>query len=62
MTDLDKFIELYKSVGIRFDLQKVDDEVWIKLDSSNVSWEGGWLHSTFCFNKEGQFIRQEINE
>ena len=65
MTDLEKFVDLYKSFGI--DLNVCNDDksggFIIKMSSKDNSFGGYlYLYSTIKFDKDGVFIRQYFYE
>jgi len=66
MTDLEKFIELYKSVGIDLPIRYEDDGMpflKIKEHDKNKKIIGyPWFYTDICFDKDGTFIEQGIWE
>lgn len=64
MTDLQRFIDLYKSVGIDLKPEKIRDQYVIHLESgSNEKLEGyTFFYSNIYFDKNGKFLSQGFYE
>jgi len=62
MTDLEKFVELYKSFGIILEIKDYDNDgaKFVELNDSNEKLECNWMHSTIVFDKSGKFINQTL--
>ncbi|WZL88312.1 hypothetical protein VS868_11965 [Salinimicrobium sp. 3283s] len=63
MTDLDKFLELYRSVGVEPEVEKRGDNTWIKLDN-NIEGVDGYhgFYTKIYFDQNGKFLSQGIWE
>ena len=63
MTDLEKFVDLYKSFGIDLEKNKDDNMTTIKMSSRNKEFGGYlYLYSIVQFDKDGKFIKQYFYE
>jgi len=69
MTDIEKFIQLYESVGITLSVEssnKVDDEnkyLHMEVNDSNKYIDGYYgFYTEICFDKDGKFVKQYILE
>ena len=61
MTDLDNFINLYKSFGIELEIEELETVINIELKPNNTSKLVGYKYceSIVTFNKtDGKFIEQ----
>ena len=64
MTDLEKFIELYKSIGITVEQEVRDDNIVLSISSWALGKEQERLegysgfYTDIIFSKEGKFIKQ----
>ena len=64
-TDLEKFISLYKQIGIELTPAKHEDKIWVKLGDENSLYLDGekfaghlGFFSIIEFSSEGKFICQ----
>lgn len=65
MSDLEKFMELYKSVGI--DTSVIVEEGYQKIrltvERGKIKIDGYWgFSSDLCFDELGKFVKQDIYE
>ena len=64
MTDLQKFKDLYASLGIELEIASYKDEISLSLEDGNQPAITGCpgLYTTIDFTKEGKFLRQGFYE
>ena len=64
MTDLEKFVELYNSIGVKVEVEKDSHGAWFKLEAKSCEAITGYigLHTTIEFDKNGKFISQGFYE
>jgi hypothetical protein len=65
MSDLEKFIELYKSVGIELTPDKEDDGLSLNLmEGEHKELVGGYMgfFTEICFDLDGKFVSQGVWE
>jgi len=60
MTDLEKFVELYKSIGIGVEITQDGDSQFICLGQPELKSTNTWMWSTVIFDKNGKFVQQEF--
>lgn len=63
-TDLQRFIDLYASVGIKLTPKRTNDpqmdEIELNLEPGKLPHLAGNAYTTLCFDLDGKFTRQDI--
>jgi len=61
-TDLEKFVELYKSFGINLKIEDDynDEAKYVRLEETSDKLKCNWNSSTIVFDKNGKFIKQTL--
>lgn len=64
MTDIQRFIELYASLGITFEQEDREGETVLMLEAKCQPRVGGYtgFSTSIHFNKEGTFLHQDFWE